>query len=75
MRRVQFDGMDVAVVPVEFMLASSDLEGNQQATNRILHALRTASYDAETLQRALSMLPSERAMRLLRLLEIRLVAG
>jgi hypothetical protein len=75
MHRVRFDGMDVPVAPLEFLLADSAARNQPQTTNRILHALRGSSYNIETLNRALDALPSDRAMRLLRLLEIRLVAG
>jgi hypothetical protein len=68
--------MDVAVVPLEFLLAESAMRNNQtQGTNRILHVLRSSGYDADTLHKALDPLPSDKALRLLRLLEIRLVAG
>ena len=73
--RVRFEGMDVAVAPLEFLLADSAARNQPQTTNRILHALRGSGYQMDTLHRALGALPSDRAMRLLRLLEIRLVAG
>jgi hypothetical protein len=75
MRRVHFDGMEVPVVPLEFLLADSAARSQPQTTNRILHVLRCSGYDTGTLNRAMDALPSDKAMRLLRLLEIRLVAG
>ena len=74
-RRVHFEGMDVAVAPLEFLLADSAARNEPQITNRILHALRYSRYDADMLNRAMDTLPTDKAMRLLRLLEIRLVAG
>jgi hypothetical protein len=73
--RVHFEGMDVAVAPVEYLLAESALQDRQQTTNRILHALRSTGYNPDVLHRALYTLPVDKASRLLRLLEIRLVAG
>lgn len=74
-RRVHYEGMGVAVAPLEYLLADSARQGQTPVTNRILHVLRTGGYDTDVLSRALDSLPSEQAMRLLRLLEIRLVAG
>lgn len=74
-RRVHFEGMEVAVVPIEFLLAETAMRNRTQETNRILHALRTSGYSVDTLHKALDILPSDKALRILRLLEIRLVAG
>ena len=74
-RRVRFEQMDIAVVPLEYLLAESAARNQAQTTNRILHALRSSGFSADTLNRALDSLPSDKALRLLRLLEIRLVAG
>lgn len=73
--RVRYEGLDVAAVPVEFLLAESVARNENQATNRILHSMRSSGYNPEVLERALDVLPGEKASRLLRLLEIRLVAG
>ena len=74
-RRVHFEGMDVAVAPLEYLLADRTAHGDTATTNRILHALRNSGYSIDLLNRALDALPSDKALRLLRLLEIRLVAG
>ena len=74
-RRVYFEGMSVAVAPLEYLLADSVRQNQTPLTNRILHALRSTGYDADILNRALDLLPTEKAFRLQRLLEIRLVAG
>jgi hypothetical protein len=75
--RVRFEGMDLPVAPLEFLLAESATHGQAQTqtTNRILHALRASGYDADILNKALDAVPSDKASRLLRLLEIHLVAG
>jgi hypothetical protein len=73
--RVRYESMDVAAVPVEFLLAESVARNDTQATNRILHAMRSSGYNPDLLERALDPLPGDKASRLLRLLEIRLVAG
>jgi hypothetical protein len=74
-RRVHFEGMEVPVVPLEYLLADTVVRNQAQTTNRILHVLRASGYNPSTLQRALDPLPDDKASRLLRLLEIRLVAG
>lgn len=74
-RTAHFEGMEVVVAPIEFLLADSAMHGQTQTTNRILHSLRTSGYDADILNRALGTLPGDKASHLLRLLEIRLVAG
>ena len=73
--RVRFEGMDLPVAPLEFLLAESATHGPAQTTNRILHTLRGSGYDADILNKALGAVPSDKASRLLRLLEIHLVAG
>jgi hypothetical protein len=73
--RVRYDGMDVAAVPLEFLLAAHAARNDNHVTNRILHTMRASGYSSGSLQRALDLLPGEKASRLLRLLEIRLVAG
>jgi hypothetical protein len=75
MQRVHFEGMDVAVAPVEVLLAETVIRGQQQLTNRVLQTLRSSGYRPEILNRALDLLPYDKASRLMRLLEIRLVAG
>ena len=74
-RRVPFEGMEVAVVPLEFLLAESALRNDTQLTHRILHVLRTSGYSRSDLETALGVLPSEKASRLSRLVEFSLVAG
>jgi hypothetical protein len=73
--RVQFEGMSVPVVPLEFLLAQADLKNNVQLTHRVLHALRARGTNPNILQSALECISRERASRLSRLLEINLVAG
>jgi hypothetical protein len=73
--RVRFEGMDLPVAPLEFLLAESTTHTQPQTTNRILHALRGSGYDPNILGKALDAVPSDKASRLLRLLEIHLVAG
>ena len=73
--RARFEGMDLPVAPLEYLLAESAARAQQQTTNRILHTLRASGYDAGTLNKALDVVPSDKAFRLLRLLEIHLVAG
>ncbi|MDQ6694250.1 MAG: hypothetical protein M3014_07490 [Chloroflexota bacterium] len=75
LQRVRFGDFDVAVVPIEFMLAESALRGIPQASHRILHALRISGYDAVRMQTALATIPREKAYHLSRLLEIDLVTG
>jgi hypothetical protein len=67
--------MEVAVVPLEFLLAESALRNDTQLTHRILHAMRTRGYSRDDLDTALGVLPSEKASRLSRLVEFSLVAG
>jgi hypothetical protein len=74
-RRVPFEGMQVPVVPLEFLLADSALRSDNRLTGRILHALRVYGHNASDLQAALDVLPSNKASRLQRLLEFSLVAG
>lgn len=73
--RVSFDGMNVPVVPLEFILAQVDLKNNTQLTHRVLHALRARGHNPNILRSALECISNERASRLSRLLEINLVAG
>jgi hypothetical protein len=74
-RRVQFEAMQVAVVPLEFLLAESALRNDTQLTHRILHVMRTRGYSASDLETALSVLPTEKASRLSKLVEFSLIAG
>ena len=75
-RRASFEGnLDVAVVPIEFLLAESAATNDTQFTRRILHAMRSCGYSTDLLRSALDLLPSEKASRLTRLLEFSLVAG
>jgi hypothetical protein len=74
-RRVRFGSTDVAVVPIEYLLAESALRNQAQLTQRILHTMRSHGHDPAELERALSVLPSDKASRLSRLLEFSLVAG
>ncbi|HUP28517.1 MAG TPA: hypothetical protein VM409_08795 [Chloroflexia bacterium] len=74
-RRVRFEGMDVAVIPLEFLLAESAQKGDTQLTHRIMHAMRAQGYSQESLRTALDVISSDKASRLLRLLDLSLVAG
>lgn len=74
-RRVPFEGMEVAVVPLEYLLAESGLRNDTHLTHRILHVLRARGYSASDLETALSVLPAEKASRLSRLVEFSLIAG
>lgn len=74
-RRVQFQGMQVAVVPLEFLLAESALRNDTQLTHRILHVMRSQGYSAADVETAISVLPTEKATRLSKLLEFSLIAG
>lgn len=74
-QRVPFEGSDVAVVSLEYLLADSGLKNNTPATHRILHVLRSRGHDPAILQSALGSIPQEKATRLSRLMEINLVAG
>lgn len=73
--RVLFEGTNVAVTPIEYLLADSGLKNNTQTTHRLLHTLRARGHDAATLQAALNTIPQEKAARLSRLMEINLVTG
>src|SRR5438477_398872 len=73
--RIPVPWMLTGEAALEFLLADSAARSQSQTTNRILHALRCSDYDTDTLSRAMDALPSDKALRLLRLLEIRLVAG
>ena len=74
-KRVSFEGMSVAVVPLECLLADSALRNDAQLTHRILHTMRACGYDADLLRLALDELPAGRATRILRLLDLSLIAG
>ena len=74
-RRACFDGKEIAVVPLECMLADSALRSEAPLTQRILHTMRGCGYDPDLLRQALDVLPAERALRLMRLLDLNLVAG
>jgi hypothetical protein len=67
--KVRWEGMDVAVVPLEYGLAEAALRADSERTQRIMHALRTTGYHAEELRRALAPLPLEKASRIMRSLE------
>ncbi len=73
--RVPFEGKEVAVVPLEYLLAESGLKNDVQLTHRLLHAIRAQGCNPAVLQTALGCIPHEKASRLSRLLEINLVAG
>lgn len=73
-RRVRFEGVDVAVAPLEFALAGAALHNHTEQTARIMHSLRTSGYDADELRRALAALPQEKSARLLRLLEFNVIS-
>ncbi len=73
--RAHFENMEVPVAPLEYLLAESAARSQAQTTNRILHALRNSGYHTDRLNRAVNPLPSDRGLRLLRLLEIHVVAG
>lgn len=72
---VRFEGMDVPVVPLEYLLANSTLKNDTVQTQRILHTMRSSGYSAAHLQKALSVLPSGKASKLSLMLEFSLVAG
>jgi hypothetical protein len=74
-RRISFEGMEVAVVPLEFLLGEAALRNDTQLTHRILHVMRTRGYSQSDLETALGVLPSDKASRLSRLVEFSLVAG
>jgi hypothetical protein len=74
LRRARFDKTDVAVVPIEYLLAEAALRNQTQLTHRILHAMRQGGYDQLELENALSVLPAEKASRLSRLVEFSLIA-
>lgn len=74
-RRAHFDGKEVPVVPLECMLADSALRSEAPLTHRILHTMRDCGYDPDLLREALDVVPAERALRLMRLLDLNLVAG
>lgn len=73
--RVPFENLNIATVPLEFLLAESGLKNDTQQTHRILHAMRSRGYSASALESALQDIPQDNAARLSRLLEINLVAG
>ena len=68
-RKVRWEGMDVAVVPLTFSLAEAALRNDTEKMHRIMHTLRTSGYDVEELRRALSPLPPEKSSRIMRSLE------
>lgn len=74
-RRTHFEGMEVAVVPLEFLLAEATLHNQTPLVHRILHAARLHGYSEEQLRQALQPLSADKASRLLRLIQIGLVAG
>jgi hypothetical protein len=74
-RRVQLEGMGVAVVPIEYLLAESGLRNDTHGTHRILQVMRQCGYNPADLEVALRVLPSEKAYRLARLAEFSLIAG
>lgn len=74
-KRVHFDGLEVPVVPLECLLAGSALRSEAQLTHRILHTMRDSGYDPELLRQSLDVLPADRALRLMRLLDLNLIAG
>ncbi len=73
--RVSFEGMEVAVVPIEYLLAEGALRNDTQLTHRILNVMRTQGYSAANLSAALAVLSTEKANRLSRLVEFSLIAG
>jgi hypothetical protein len=72
-RRVHFEGMEVAVVPIEFLLVENAMRNDTHTVHRILNTIRVAGQNHDNLRIALDLLPEEKATRLLRLLEIGLV--
>jgi hypothetical protein len=74
-RRLHFEGTNVVVVPIEYLLAESGLRNDVHSTHRILHVMRQRGYDPAELEIALRVLPSEKAHRLARLAEFNLIAG
>ena len=73
-QRARFENTDVAVVPLEYLLAESAVRNQIDMTPRILHVMRTAGYKPAELRRALGALPEERANRLFRLLEFNVIS-
>jgi hypothetical protein len=73
--RVPFEGREVVAVPLEFLLAESGLKNDTHLTHRILHGIRSRGHSQSFLEAALASIPSEKAHRLSRLMEINLVAG
>jgi hypothetical protein len=72
-RRVHFQGMDVAVVPIEFLLVENAMRNNTHTVHRILNTIRVAGHNQDNLRIALDLLPEEKATRLMRQMEIGLV--
>ena len=72
-RRASLGGREVAIVPIEYLLAESALCNDTPLTRRILHAMRNSGYDPGVLKAALQVLPSERASHLSRLAEFSLL--
>ncbi len=68
-KKVRWDGLDVAVVPLTYALADTALRADTEKTQRIMHTLRISGYDPEELRRALSPLPVEKSSRIMRSLE------
>ena len=73
-RRAHWEGMEVPVASLEYLLAERAMRNDTQATHRILPVMRQRGYDPEVLQSALSVLPSDKASRLSRLVEFSLIA-
>ncbi len=73
-KRAHFEGMQVPVVPLEFLLADSALRNQTHLTHRILHAMRVSGHDPDNMRAALELMPPDKSFRLRRLLEIGPVA-
>jgi hypothetical protein len=73
-RRVRFENMDLAVVPLEHLLVEAVHRNQTEQSHRIMSVLRAAGYDNHLLRRAASTLPEEKSGRLVRLLEFNVVS-
>jgi hypothetical protein len=73
-RRVRFENLDVAAIPLEYSLAEAALRSQLEMTQRILHSMRTMGHNPADLRRALALVPQEKASRLERSLEFNVIS-
>lgn len=73
-RRVRFENMDVAVVPLEHLLVEAVQRNQTEQSQRIMNVLRTGGYDDHLLRRAAATLPDEKSGRIVRLLEFNVIS-